>query len=452
MLLPSKLTSRGQAVYAAHKQALAEQVPKLKDPACALVIATILHQFCEQMRGVVARTALAQEVEALHDLIRALTKADGAALSAETRNLAAELLVSDLPALAGLATSLQEIDLKAPLETYRNRLGEEGYVQARLEPELSRLRAHLNLKIRLLLPRVKLEALVRNPVAQPSYIADHLPSAPSADVENLHNHSEARQGGGSKMPEGAQQVPVEVLGRPEYLIKQESTRRRAGRDDRTLVSTWRMWFKSEEVLMPAWVGTECLVFLIRQQGKEYNASGLTRAVRKSLPSGGNGTGADANGVLFGDESGAADGASVRGRIGDVSERDVIWDPSEIKGALRKIKALRTEIKQHEKQRDWSSGDYLELKRMLDQQVDLLSANAKCVKGTWIPKEYQKGTAKQKADSIRKHIRKVLDEQLRQNCRPLYDHLNDKAVLRYGMKNCYRPRPRIEWEFQLKEGK
>lgn len=234
MLLPSKLTSRGQAVYAAHKQALAEQLPKLKDPACALSIANILHKFCEQMPRVVTRTPLARAIAGLHDLIRALTEADCAALSAETRELAAELLVSELPALAGLAASLQEIDLKAPLETYRHRLGEEGYVRARLESELARLRERLDFRIRLLLPPVRLDALARNPAEQPCYNANSLPPAPSVNVENLHEQkSTRRRAGGQASPQADQDAAdgnlmfrktgrywkVVLDGTPEILIE-----------------------------------------------------------------------------------------------------------------------------------------------------------------------------------------------------------------------------------------
>jgi len=57
-----------------------------------------------------------------------------------------------------------------------------------------------------------------------------------------------------------------------------------------------------------------------------------------------------------------------------------------------------------------------------------------VDGKWVPKEYQKGTFQEKADVIRKHIRKLLDGYLRENCRPLFDHLNDRNTLVYGVSN------------------
>ena len=83
---------------------------------------------------------------------------------------------------------------------------------------------------------------------------------------------------------------------------------------------------------------------------------------------------------------------------------------------------------------------------------MLAANAKKLKGNWMPKEYQKGTFQEKADVIRKHVRKVLDEHLRENCRPLFDHLNDRNTLIYGVKNRYHPKPRVEWVVQLMGGK
>lgn len=239
---------------------------------------------------------------------------------------------------------------------------------------------------------------------------------------------------------------------PECLILQEGTRRRAGKHDRTLVSTWRIRFRGHEVLMPEKVGTELLVHMIRSQGKESNASALTEAVRKSGLAGSNGNSGAAQEIVRGQDGGADDVEDLRGRIGDADERDVIWDEREIAGCLRKISGLAAEIKEHEDAGDESSENYRSLKEELEEQQDLLRANAKPVKGKWIPKEYRKGTFGQKADLIRKHVSGVLNGYLRENCRPLFDHLNDRDTLVYGVRNCYRPKPRVEWVIQLKGDK
>jgi hypothetical protein len=95
---------------------------------------------------------------------------------------------------------------------------------------------------------------------------------------------------------------------------------------------------------------------------------------------------------------------------------------------------------------------MELKTELNQEQELLVANAKNVKGKWLPKEYQKSTSKKKADAIRRHFRKLLNGFLRDNCRPFFDHLNDRDTLVYGVKNQYKPKQRIEWDVQLKGAK
>jgi hypothetical protein len=239
---------------------------------------------------------------------------------------------------------------------------------------------------------------------------------------------------------------------PEYWIKQEGTRRRAGKQDRTQVSTWRIGFRGHEVLMPTWVGTEYLIFLMRSQGKEFEAGALTQTIRKSTAVGATGSKETANEILHGSGGCSEDGEPAGGRVGDLNERDVIWDARHITDCLRKIKAFEDEVGLHEKARDFSSETYLEAKRMLEEQQDLRAANAKNVNGKWMPKEYQKGTFQRKADVIRKHLHKVLYQHLRDNCRPLFDHLIDRNTLVYGVKNRYQPKPRVDWVVQLMGGK
>jgi hypothetical protein len=136
----------------------------------------------------------------------------------------------------------------------------------------------------------------------------------------------------------------------------------------------------------------------------------------------------------------------------LNERDVIWDERQLAGALRNRKGLEEEIQLHEAARDLCSERYQELKAKRENLQQLLAACARHVDGKWVPKEYQKGTFQEKADVIRKHIRKLLDGCLRENRRPLFDHLNDRNTLVYGVNNSYHPTPRIEWEFQLRGGK
>jgi len=233
------------------------------------------------------------------------------------------------------------------------------------------------------------------------------------------------------------------------LIRQESVRRRGGKHDRTEVSTWRIWFRGWEVLMPTWVGAEYLVFLFRNQPREFDAGALTQAIRKNRSAAAGGSGQTAREILYGHEAAEAGGEPAAGRVGDLNERDVIWDERQIADALRNLKGLEEEIRLHEAAGDLSSERYQESKAKLEERQELLAASAKQVDGKWVPKEYQKGTFQEKADVIRKHIRKLLDGYLRENCRPLFDHLNDRNTLVYGVNNCYHPTPRIEWEFQFK---
>ena len=105
-----------------------------------------------------------------------------------------------------------------------------------------------------------------------------------------------------------------------------------------------------------------------------------------------------------------------------------------------------------KQADAQRAQVLALKDKLEEQQDLLRGNAKPVKGKWVAKEYRKGTFGQKADLIRKHVSGIVNGYLRENCRPLFEHLNDRNTLIYGVKNRYRPKPRVEWVVQLKGDK
>ena len=279
-----------------------------------------------------------------------------------------------------------------------------------------------------------------------------LAEAKPAEVAAICHFARAlRQGLTGPQPAVAGGSSPAVAGRRDYLIQQESTRRRAGMQDRTQVSTWRFWFRGEEMLMPPWVGTEYLVFLMRNQGKEFDASALTQAIRKNMVAATAVSGLAVSEILYGQGDGD-DGEPAGGRVGDLNNRDVIWDEHQIAEAMRLITVLQGEIRLHEAAGDFCSEGYQVLKTRLEEQQELLEGNAKNMKGKWVPKEYQKGTFQEKADLIRRHVRKLLDGYLRENCRPLFDHLNDRTTLVYGVNNAYHPKPRIEWEFQFKEGK
>ncbi len=120
--------------------------------------------------------------------------------------------------------------------------------------------------------------------------------------------------------------------------------------------------------------------------------------------------------------------------------------------MKKITVLADAVEDQESLGDRSSSRYEDLNEKLKEYWDLLNHNAKQVKGKWVPKEYQKGSTKEKAELIGKHFRKLLDGYLRDNCRSLYEHLIDKNTLFYGINNCYRPKPAIRWEFDFKGGK
>jgi hypothetical protein len=276
-----------------------------------------------------------------------------------------------------------------------------------------------------------------------------LPALPAGGEKPANGGNAGHGGNGAEVTGEIATVAAQV---PAYFIRQESTRRRAGKQDRTEVSTWRVSFRGNEVLMPPWLGTEYLIFLLRSEGSEFDAGALTQVVRKSMGAGAAGSKETVREILHGQEGYGEDGESVGGRIGDLNERDVIWDEGQIADCLRKIASLDAEARLHEKAGDLSSDAYLALKGQVEDQRELLTASAKQVKGKWVPKEYQKGTFQEKADVIRKHVRKVLDEHLRENCRPLFDHLNDRNTLIYGVKNRYQPKPRVEWVVQLKGDK
>ena len=250
---------------------------------------------------------------------------------------------------------------------------------------------------------------------------------------------DAEPGGGSSgaVGDGAPRIPI-------FRIKQESVRRRKGRYDQTEVSTWRVWFGFAEVLLPESVASDYLIRLIRSDGAEFAADGLTEAVRKSMPGGGE-AGAQAAWEILNGRDGAE---TPGGRVGDVNERDVMWDKVQIAECVRGMAKLRREIRKHEDAGDFDSEGCQRLKGKLEEQQDLLGASSRKIKGKWVPKAYQKGTFSEKANVIGKHFRKLLGGYLRQNCRPFFDHLNDQEVLRYGARNWYRPKPRINWEVEL----
>ena len=104
------------------------------------------------------------------------------------------------------------------------------------------------------------------------------------------------------------EVPKEATAAspPKYLVRLDGTRRRAGKQDRTAVSIWRIGFNGQEILLPPWVAADFLVYLLRRQGKEFDASALIEAVRKSHA----GTDSDTNAILYGDDI-----AACHNRIG-----------------------------------------------------------------------------------------------------------------------------------------
>ena len=234
---------------------------------------------------------------------------------------------------------------------------------------------------------------------------------------------------------------------PIYRIRQESVRRREGKYDHTEISRWRVWIGYVEVLLPECLGSEELILLIRNQAKEFAADELTEEVRKSMP--GPGDGSEAAGrEIVGREGSAGEVQTAGGRVGDVKERDVMWDAGQIAKCLRGMDRLRKEIQAHVEAGDVASAACLRLKTKLEEQQDLLESRARRVNGDCVPKVYQKGSFDEKAGVIGKHFRKLLNGCLRDGCRPLFDHLNDRGVLRYGVRNCYRPQPPINWEVQL----
>ena len=234
----------------------------------------------------------------------------------------------------------------------------------------------------------------------------------------------------------------------EYLIRQEATRQRAGKQDRTMVSTWRVRYRGIEYSLPPLAGSDLVVFLMANQGRNFNASALTEAVRKSN---GTGDGIAANAVLFGDDMGEAESGDAKGRVGELHERVLIWDAAEIEKVKGKIIELKDELKQYEDAGDFSSIHYLETKKDLEGWQQGMRLNTKRVGKKLVPKEIQKGTFTLKANLIQKNIRKLLDKHLRNNCRPLYDHLNDKSILKFGVSNSYQPKPRINWVIEMKKG-
>ena len=230
-----------------------------------------------------------------------------------------------------------------------------------------------------------------------------------------------------------------------HLIREERSRRRTGKHDRTRISTWRIWFGGEEILMPTLLATDYLIFLISHQGKMFSALQLTELVRKSGAV--NTPDEHHTEILYGADGDEGESGDQRGRAGELTERDVILDTAQIASLTKRLAGMLQEKSDYEAAGDFSSADYLQLKEDIEKSQDILNHNTKQVKGKFIPKDYQAGTAQKKADVIRKLIRQLLDTHLKTECRPLFDHLNDRNCLTYGMKNCYSPNPAIPWKIE-----
>ena len=239
---------------------------------------------------------------------------------------------------------------------------------------------------------------------------------------------------------------------PEYLIRQEGTRQRAGKQDRTMVSTWRIFYGGSDLLLPTKIGSEYLVYLLGHQGREYDSSRLTENVRKSALGEAGVTGTNLNEILYGGDGTNPDADLKRGRVGDADERDVVWSQREINETMEKIDFLQEEIDGLKSIGEGASEKCEQFKEKLKEQRELLKHNAKQVRGKWIPVEYQKGTAKEKAELIGKHLRELLNGHIRDHCRPLYEHLSDKKILKFGIKNSYQPHPKVPWTFEFKQMK
>jgi hypothetical protein len=56
-------------------------------------------------------------------------------------------------------------------------------------------------------------------------------------------------------------------------------------------------------------------------------------------------------ILYGRDGNGIEVKNLCGRVGEVNERDVIWDEDEITKHLGKIKGLAREMREHEKAGD-----------------------------------------------------------------------------------------------------
>ena len=236
-----------------------------------------------------------------------------------------------------------------------------------------------------------------------------------------------------------------------YLIREERTRRRNGKFDRTWISTWRIWFDGEEILMPTLLATEYLVFLIRHQRTSFSAAQLTEFIRKNAAT--DTTDGQSWEILHGDDGGDEDAGGAtdqRGHVGVLTEPDFVLNKDQIASLKKHIYSLQQEIEAHEDAKDFGSARYLKLKDDLEKSQETLKHNTKQVNGEHLPLAYQPGTDQKKADVIRKLFRRLLDTHLKPGCRALFDHLNDRSCLTYGLNNCYSPSPRIPWKFERRK--
>jgi len=64
-------------------------------------------------------------------------------------------------------------------------------------------------------------------------------------------------------------------------------------------------------------------------------------------------------------------------------------------------------------------------------------------GRRLPKAFEGDPASLQPDLVRKHLGRVL-AHIRRHDRVFFNHLNDKAVLRYGEQNYYRPPKDVAW--------
>lgn len=227
-----------------------------------------------------------------------------------------------------------------------------------------------------------------------------------------------------------------IIAAKDYSLRCRGMKASRSKTNPRKMRLWAIRFKNREFDLPDIMGSEYLVHLLLNCKKELRPDELITALE--------GIGlttvstAQAKDVLFDTEGQLKVALQWQPDAGQQ-----ILDEKEIKRHEGLLTALEIAIKEA-KDDPAQSADLGLLEARQDEIAKfLLNSTKPGPRGRRLPKRFTNDSFTRQADLVSKHVRKALNS-LKANDKELWNHLNDKAVFRYGECNYYKPPKGVVW--------